>query len=70
MDPEEVGLAVSRCFADTGRAPAGGSLDQQAPHELDDQRHVVLGPDDGIVMARPFSAVPLGFSVMGRETLW
>lgn len=33
-------------------------------------RHVVLDAADEIVMAHPFSAVPLGFSVMGRQTLW
>jgi hypothetical protein len=30
----------------------------------------VLDRDGAIVMAHPFSAVPLGFSVMGRHTLW
>ena len=70
MDTEEVRLAVYRSFAVTGRAPASGSLDRQALQELQDQRHVVLGPDGEIVMAHPFSAVPLGFSVMGRNTLW
>jgi hypothetical protein len=38
--------------------------------ELHEQRHVVLDRDGRIVMAHPFSAVPLGFSVMGRKTLW
>jgi alkylmercury lyase-like protein len=33
-------------------------------------RHVALGQDGQIVMAHPFAAVPLGFSVMGRDTLW
>ncbi|MGW0481851.1 organomercurial lyase [Nonomuraea sp. NPDC003214] len=28
------------------------------------------GQGGAIVMAHPFSSVPLGFSVMGRETLW
>jgi hypothetical protein len=70
VDPEEVRLAVYRSFAATGRAPAAGSLDAQALHELHDQRHIVLGPDDEIVMAHPFSSTPLGFSVMGRKTLW
>lgn len=37
---------------------------------LHDARHVVLGDDGRIVMAHPFSAIPLGFSVMGDETLW
>lgn len=70
MDPEDVRLAVYRAFAETGRPPAPGSLDPGVLRELHDQRHVVLGPDGEIVMAHPFTAVPLGFSVMGRETLW
>lgn len=70
MDTEDVRLAVYRSFAVTGRAPARDSLDEHALRELHEQRHVVLGADDEIVMAHPFSAVPLGFSVMGRETLW
>ena len=70
MDTEEVRLAVYRSFAVTGRAPSKDSLDWQALRDLHDQRHLVLGADGEIVMAHPFSAVPLGFSVMGRETLW
>ena len=70
MDTEDVRLAVYRSFAVTGRSPERDSLDDRALRELHEQRHVVLGADDEIVMARPFSAVPLGFSVMGRETLW
>ena len=37
---------------------------------LADARHLALGSDGEITMAHPFSAVPLGFSVMGRDTLW
>ena len=37
---------------------------------LADARHLALGADGSIVMAHPFASVPLGFSVMGRETLW
>ena len=33
-------------------------------------RHLALGPDGEIAMAHPFTAVPLGFSVMGTETVW
>ena len=33
-------------------------------------RHVALGSDGEITMAHPFTAIPLGFSVMGRDTLW
>ena len=32
--------------------------------------HLALGSDGEITMAHPFTAVPLGFSVMGRDTLW
>ena len=38
--------------------------------ELARGRHLALGDDGQIVMAHPFSAVPLGFSVMGARTLW
>jgi len=33
-------------------------------------RHLALGSDGEITMAHPFTAVPLGFSVMGQDTLW
>jgi hypothetical protein len=33
-------------------------------------RHLALGSDGEITMAHPFTAVPLGFSVMGRDTMW
>ena len=69
MDTEDVRLPVYRSFAATGRAAERGALDQRALRELHDQRHVVLGADGAIVMAHPFSSVPLGFSVMGRDTL-
>ena len=70
MDTEDIRLAVYRSFADTGRPPPRGSLDDQAMRELEEQGHVVLSADGEIVMAHPFASVPLGFSVMGRETLW
>lgn len=70
MDLEEVRVAVYRSFAGTGRAPAAAELDRTALRELHRQRHLVLGPDGEVVMAHPFSSVPLGFSVMGRDTLW
>ena len=37
---------------------------------LDEARHIVLNADGDIVMAHPFASVPLGFSVMGSDTLW
>jgi Alkylmercury lyase len=80
VEPEDVRLLVYASFASTGHAP---SLDElvamtgqpqsaaaEALRQLAGARHLVLGPDGHVVMAHPFSAVPLGFSVMGRHTLW
>ena len=79
---EEVRLAVYTGFAATGRAPGvpeladrvGLSATQvrQELRHLHEARHVVLDAEDGeqVVMAHPFSSVPLGFSVMGASTLW
>ncbi len=76
---EDVRLAVYRAFARDGRLPPDDSLAEQAGttteglraalDRLAGARHVVLR-DGVVVMAHPFAAVPLGFSVMGRETLW
>jgi Alkylmercury lyase len=79
MDHEDLRLAVYRHLAATGRAPVAEALAAvfdvdvedvraglQALHEA---RHVVLR-DGEIVMAHPFATIPLGFSVMGRDTLW
>jgi hypothetical protein len=38
--------------------------------DLAAQRHLALGTDGEITMAHPFTAVPLGFSVMGADRLW
>ena len=38
--------------------------------ELARGRHIVLDEAGEIVMAHPFASIPLGFSVMGRHTLW
>jgi Alkylmercury lyase len=70
VDTEDVRLAVYRSFAETGGPPEPGSLPDGALRDLHEQRHVVLDRDGRIVMAHPFAALPLGFSVMGRETLW
>jgi hypothetical protein len=73
-------VAVYRGFAADGSAGSPADLaaltGQPEPavrgglRELAAQRHLVLDGEDRIVMAHPFSAVPLGFSVMGRRTLW
>lgn len=80
VDDEAVRLAVYQGYVEDGRPP---SLDQMAAMlatdatgireslaRLREARHVVLDADGDIVMAHPFASVPLGFSVMGHETLW
>ncbi|GAB2621190.1 organomercurial lyase [Nocardioides ginkgobilobae] len=37
---------------------------------LAEQRHLALDADGEVAMAHPFTAVPLGFSVMGDDALW
>jgi len=82
VDPERiesVRVAVYDCFRRTGRAPGLFELaaaaevgpDQIPPAlaALHQSRDVVLR-DGAIAMAHPFTAVPLGFSVMGERTLW
>lgn len=79
-DSEALRLAVYDSFATTGRAPSPAeladrfALSADEVHDglrtLHEQRHVVLDEHDGIVMAHPFSSVPLGFAVMGAHTLW
>jgi hypothetical protein len=79
LDDEDVRVAVYRSFATTGAAPhpsaLAGALDADTAainerlRRLAAARHLVLD-DDRIVMAHPFSAVPLGFAVMGTSTLW
>lgn len=81
MDAEDLRLAVYRSFASTGRCDDAAGLAAalgvavgevvDGLHELAAARHVVL--DDGgtrVVMAHPFAALNLGFSVMGARTLW
>jgi hypothetical protein len=80
MELEDLRLAVYRSFAATGHAPTATVLAEQLGTNsaeinsglemLAHNRHVVLNGADDIVMAHPFSAVPLGFVVMGSTTLW
>jgi hypothetical protein len=84
MDPmtvaEDVRVAIYRSFAATGHAPTaaeladvcsiGGPDVAEVLEELARARHVVLDDDGAIVLAHPFSSVPMGFSVMGRRALW
>jgi hypothetical protein len=83
---DELRVDVYRRFAGEGRPPTVEELatDRKvsraevvaALRQLADERHLVLGDgeegDDEIriLMAHPFSAIPLGFAVMGPTTLW
>ncbi|MFC6286224.1 organomercurial lyase [Nocardioides sp. GCM10027113] len=76
METEDLRLAVYDTFrrGDLPRvavlAPALGVSPDEVREGLAGlaaQRHVALGPDGEIAMAHPFAAVPLGFSVMGRD---
>jgi hypothetical protein len=83
---EQLRVAIYRRFAADGRPPTVDELAQEhelghdevsaALRELAGERHIVLGASAGssadihIVMAHPFSAIPLGFAVMGPATLW
>jgi hypothetical protein len=76
---ERVRLAVYDGFRRTGRVPtderlaAAAGIEPDAIAEalatLDRSRDLVLR-DGRIAMAHPFTAIPLGFSVMGDRVLW
>lgn len=75
MELEDLRLAVYRSFAERGRPPDVTELGDPAAvrvglRQLAESRHLVLDDRGTIVMAHPFSAVPLGFAVMGERTLW
>lgn len=80
VESEDLRLAVYNEFIQTGRAPTHTALAESLSAEpeqiraglraLHNQHHLVLDAAGRIVMAHPFSAVPLGFSVMGASTLW
>ena len=77
---ENVRLAVYRTFANMGRCLSRDEiadaldLDRKTVDEsferIAEQRYVALGDDGTVLMAHPFSSIPLGFSVMGADTLW
>jgi len=78
---EDLRLAVLAGYAETGSAPSVAELTDSLsldPAEilaglrsLHRDRHLVLDESGArILMAHPFASVPMGFSVMGRSTLW
>jgi hypothetical protein len=80
MDLESLRLAVYRDLAAHGRPPDTSELASllgtdpsrvvEGLRALADGRLLVLDADDRVVLAHPFSSIPLGFSVMGARTLW
>ena len=80
MSSKSVRHFVYKQFADTGNPPELINIATQfkisineaktALSELAEARHLVLNEKSEILMAHPFSAIPLGFSVMGEKTLW
>jgi Alkylmercury lyase len=80
MDSEDVRLAVYESFAATGRAPTALELAYRLDRpeadvtetlaDLARWRHLALDDAGRITLAHPFSSIPMGFSVMGRVTLW
>lgn len=77
---EDARLVIYRSFADTGRGPGlaelastlgvGEDEAHRALRRLAAALYVVVDAQDRIAMAHPFSSIPLGFSVMGTDTLW
>src|SRR5215813_1372356 len=77
MDREDLRLAVYRSFAESGRAPTPAELAsrcgtdvpavRRGPKELAASRDLVLDGQGRIVMAHPFSAIPLGFRSWAPE---
>jgi hypothetical protein len=80
MNLEQLRLAVYSAFAKNGTAGSNEDLATElncdiaeVEHglgQLAEQRHLVIDDQFRILMAHPFSSVPLGFSVMGSSTLW
>lgn len=79
VEPEDLRVAVYDRFRH-GRTPTVRVLADELGttpeavgaglRTLADQRHLALDADGEITMAHPFTSLPLGFSVMGRDTLW
>ncbi|GAB3016443.1 membrane protein [Nocardioides flavus (ex Wang et al. 2016)] len=79
MDSEDVRIAVYDRFR-RGEVPSVADLAADLSSSRDEvgvelkalaeQRHLALDADGEVAMAHPFTAVPLGFSVMGRDALW
>jgi hypothetical protein len=81
MNVEDLRLVVYRSFATAGRVPDARNLAVELHATTEDvsdglgqlarARHLVLDASgERVVMAHPFSSVPVGFAVMGAGVLW
>ena len=80
LDLEDLRLAIYLDLAQSGRAPEVIELAHRFEVDASDvrtglrtlaaARHLALDSDDRVLMAHPFATIPLGFSAMGRATLW
>ena len=80
MLTKEIRLFVYKQFGDLGTAPSISQIssyfdisEDQVRDELlklAEARHIAINDEFEILMAHPFSSIPLGFSVMGANTLW
>jgi hypothetical protein len=80
LDREELRLRIYHSYVEDGAAPSTRDLAHDlmvGPERVDAglrdlarDRHIVVDHAGRSVMAHPFSSAPMGFSVMGRETLW
>lgn len=77
---KDVRFSIYNSFAKDGVAPTVNGLAEQTSstiseiqfvlQELAAARNVVIDEQHRILMAHPFSSIPLGFSVMGPNTIW
>jgi hypothetical protein len=81
LDPEDVRICIYQSFCNSGHAPKRAKLNQifhaftsdqisNALKTLTSGRLLVLDENEEVIMAHPFSSVPLGFSCMGKRNLW
>lgn len=77
---KELRQIIYKSFADHGVAPSINEISEffelsveEAKNlliQLAETKHIVLNENFEILMAHPFSSIPLGFSVMSEKTLW
>jgi len=77
---EDVRVAIYETLASTGQPPTVHNLVQafggpygemrKCLRRLADDRHLVIDGNEAILMAPPFSALPMGFAALGSRNLW